>query len=332
LSRAVTVANLSKNYGRIKALDDISFEVDEREIFGFLGPNGAGKTTAIKIMLGLTRAAKGHVEIFGIDVQSKPDKARENIGYVSQNLSLSNEITGYENLLISAKLYGVPSSIRKSRITEIMDLLGIQNRADDLVKKYSGGMMRRLEIGAALVHRPKLLILDEPTIGLDPQIRLVVRELLRRLVNEFGITIFLTTHDMGEADELCEKIAIINNGRIGVVGTPTNLKRSVGGDTIQFDTKEPEKAVSILTGKFGVTKPIAKNNTISMIVNAAETILPLLINTLARAGVIVDAIHSHRPTLDDVFLKYAGSRLADVEREGDYRHVKEVRRTFRRMR
>lgn len=332
MSKAVTVTGLSKNYGRLRALDNISYEVEEREIFGFLGPNGAGKTTAIKIMLSLTRPDQGHVEIFGIDVHSKPDKARENIGYVSQNLSLSNEITGYENLLISAKLYGVPSSIRKSRISEILDLLGIQKRANDLVKKYSGGMMRRLEIGAALVHRPRLLILDEPTIGLDPQVRIVVRDLLRRLVEEFGITIFLTTHDMAEADELCEKIAIINNGKIEVVDTPLELKRSVGGDTIQLETRDPEKAVTILSGKFGVTKPTARNDTISMIVDRADTTLPLIINALTREGVLVDSIHSHRPTLDDVFLKYAGSRLADVEREGDYRHVREVRRTFRRMR
>lgn len=226
---AIKVNDLRKKYCQLNSLDGISFEVFPHEIFGFLGPNGAGKTTTIKCITTLTKPNSGSIQVFGIDAISDPDRVRQNIGYVPQSLSLVGELSGYENLLIYSKLYGVPKEQRTENIFRILELLGVSEKANHQVRNYSGGMMRRLEIGTALVHIPALIILDEPTIGLDPQGRRTVWEILRRLVHKFGTTIFLTTHDMLEADQLCDRLAIINNGKIATIDTPTNLKRNVVG-------------------------------------------------------------------------------------------------------
>lgn len=330
MDKALIARDLSKYYNHFKAVDGISFEVEENEVFGFLGPNGAGKTTTIRCMTTLTRPSSGKIEIFGKDTVQHPDEVRQNIGYVPQSLSLVSDISGYENLLISAKLYGVPSSVRKERIEGMLDLLGIRDRANDVVRKYSGGMMRRLEIGTALVHRPKLLVLDEPTIGLDPQGRRVVWELLRRLVSEFGITIFMTTHDMNEADELCQRIAIINRGKIVAIGTPAELKHGVGGDIITLQTKHnPGAAIKDLQ-EIRARVDSATEKSLSVVVDDAERFVPEIIATLASNGIRVEAISAQKPTLDDVFLKYAGSRMEEAEL-GDWRSIRQVRRTFRQM-
>jgi ABC-2 type transport system ATP-binding protein len=329
---AVVAVNLAKQYNHLKAVDGISFEVQENEIFGFLGPNGAGKTTTIKCITTLIRPSSGRIEVFGVNVAQDPDKVRQNIGYVPQSLSLVNDVSGYENLLFSAKLYGVQSSVRRERIGRMLELLGMKDRANDVVRKYSGGMMRRLEIGTALVHQPRLLVLDEPTIGLDPQGRRVVWELLRRLVKEFGITVFMTTHDMSEADELCQRIAIIHHGKIVAIGTPAELKRSVGGDIIVLETKQdPATAAKVLEGEQGIQISAVGENSLSVIVESAERYVPEIIGSLSSNRIQVEAIFAQKPTLDDVFLKYAGSRLEAEEAGGDWRQIRQVRRTFRKM-
>lgn len=332
MAKAVEVSDLIKAYGQLRAVDGISFNVDEHEIFGFLGPNGAGKTTTIKCMITLIRPTAGRIEVFGTDVVSNPDRVRQRIGYVPQSLSLVGEISGFENLLISAKLYAVPNSVRKERISQILELLELEERADDLVRTYSGGMMRRLEIGAAIIHQPKLLVLDEPTLGLDPQGRRVVWGLLQRLVREFEMTIFMTTHDMSEADELCQRIAIINRGRIVAMDTPESLKRRVGGDIVTIETNgDPHVAGSAVKNEMEAQVTAVGNGSLTILVDSAENRVPAIINALSARGIHVTAIYAQKPTLDDVFLKYAGARMHEAEYVGDWREIRRVRRTFRRM-
>ena len=320
-----------KQYNSLKAVDDISFVVEENEIFGCLGPNGAGKTTTIKCMTTLTRPTAGKLEIFGTNVVENPDDVRTSIGYVPQSISLTNELSGYEDLLIAAKIHSVPSGKRRERIEQMMELLGIGERANDVVRHYSGGMMRRLEIGTALIHSPKLLVLDEPTIGLDPQGRRVIWELLRMLVKERGITIFMTTHDMAEADALCQRIAIMNRGKIVALGTPTELKRSLGGDIVLIEVKDSAEKAAVLLEKDGVMVNVVNEKSISLVVESAERRLAGFIENLVDSKIQVEAISSQKPTLDDVFLKYVGSRMGAVESGEEWQQVRQIRRTMKRM-
>jgi ABC-2 type transport system ATP-binding protein len=333
---AIKVKDLRKKYGQFNALAGISFEVYTQEIFGFLGPNGAGKTTTIKCITTLTKPSEGSIQVFGVDAISDPDKVRQNIGYVPQSLSVITELSGYENLLIYSKLYGVPKEQRNENIFHIMELLGISERADDEVRKYSGGMMRRLEIGTAIVHNPALIVLDEPTIGLDPKGRRTVWEVLRRLVDEFGTTIFMTTHDMSEADDLCDRIAIINSGKIATIDTPANLKRNVVATEVIIIKISPDSrstAVSIIASEMGIKAEIIDQHSLRIEVKDVESLFSKLISTLVNAGIRVESIDVQKPTLDDVFLKYAGTRIheAESQKEEGWKNIRNVRRTFRQM-
>jgi ABC-2 type transport system ATP-binding protein len=334
---AIKVRDLRKKYGELNAIDGISFEAYPHEIFGFLGSNGAGKTTTIKCIMTLTKPSEGSIEVFGINALTDPDRVRQNIGYVPQSLSLVSELSGYENLLIYSKLYGVPKDKRNKNISHILELLGISERADDEVRKYSGGMMRRLEIGTAIVHNPPLIILDEPTIGLDPKGRHTVWDVLRRLVHELGTTIFMTTHDMSEADELCDRIAMINHGKISVIDTPSNLKRSVvgqegEGQVVTIKTLDPAVTVSVLDREMGIKAQVTDNRSLRILMKDVESSFSALITTLVRAGIEVESINVQKPTLDDVFLKYAGTRTNEAEsQEEGWKNIRDVRRTFRQM-
>jgi ABC-2 type transport system ATP-binding protein len=227
--KAIDVSNLSKIYkGNIKAVDNLSFDVDEGNIFGFLGPNGAGKSTTIKILVTLTRPTQGTAHIFDTDVTKEPSKIREKIGYVPQELSADGALTGYENMLLSAKLYSIPPHDRRTRIDKILEIMDLTPRAHSMVDTYSGGMVRRLEIGQAMLHHPRLLFLDEPTIGLDPAGRKLVWEHIRKFNKEEQMTIFLTTHYMEEAEALCDHIGIIDRGKLSIVGSPQELNNNVG--------------------------------------------------------------------------------------------------------
>jgi ABC-2 type transport system ATP-binding protein len=344
---AIKVNDLRKKYGRINSLDGISFEVFPNEIFGFLGPNGAGKTTTIKCITTLTKPTGGSIQVFGIDAISDPDRVRQNIGYVPQSLSLVGELSGYENLLMYSKLYGVPKEQRNGNIYRILELLDISEKADYQVRNYSGGMMRRLEIGTALVHNPPLIILDEPTIGLDPQGRRMVWEILRRLVCKLGTTIFMTTHDMLEADQLCDRLAIINNSKIAVIDTPTNLKRNVvvgvssngrgtvGGDiiTLRIPSDSRSYVISIIDREMGIKAEIVDDVSLRIILKDADSLFSKLLNTLVNAGIRLDSIDMQTPTLDDVFLQYAGTRIQEAESQAmeSWKSIRNVRRTFRQM-
>jgi len=228
LMSAVETQRLSRNFGSIRAVEDLNLSVPAKSIFGLLGPNGAGKTTTIRMLTTMLAPSTGAARVAGLDVAAQPKKVRKAIGYVSQMLSADGGLTGYENLLLFARIYGIPHGERKTRIVEAVDFMGLASASDLLVRHYSGGMIRRLEIAQSMMHRPAVLFLDEPTIGLDPVARHAVWQHLRQLQERYGTTIFLTTHDMEEADHLCESIVIMHRGHAVAAGSPAELKAQVG--------------------------------------------------------------------------------------------------------
>ncbi|MCZ6613228.1 MAG: DUF4162 domain-containing protein, partial [Thaumarchaeota archaeon] len=264
------------------------------------------------------------------DVARDPDKVRKICGYVPQTLSVIAELTGYENLLMAAKMNGVPSSKIKSIVNDLLELMKLSDRKNDLVKKYSGGMMRRLEIAQAFVHRPKVLFLDEPTIGLDPKGKRVVWDHLRNLRNEYQTTIFITTHDMNEANHLCDRIAIINRGQIVVIGDPEELKKQVGGDVIMVKTRSLKNFNRDALADLGAASIDMGEEELTIVTNEGEKAIPKIIQILAKNDISVESISVSKPTLDDVFLKTVGSRI-DEEESGDWRSIRSVRRTVSTM-
>ena len=331
---AVDVQHLSKVYrGGIKAIDDVSFTVGEGNVFGFLGPNGAGKSTAIKILVSLIQATSGHAYIFGVDVSQRPKDIRRMIGYVPQELSADSSLTGYENLLLSAKLYDIPSKEREQRIDEILDLMQLSSRADSLTDTYSGGMVRRLEIGQSMLHHPRVLFLDEPTIGLDPAGRALVWHQIRKMNREEGMTIFITTHYMEEAETLCSQIGIIDRGKLSAVGSPLQLKETIGVGTIHFVLQPPvlsnERLLKILTSIQGVSVAFPEPLTVEIKVsNPAERITEILA-VMKRENIRISDLELRGPSLEDVFLHYTGSRFAPNEQK-EFKSITQRRRTARR--
>lgn len=323
---AVEVLGLSKAYQKgPMAVDSISFEVKEGEIFGLLGPNGAGKTTTIKMITTLTRPTAGAIKVFGVDVLRYPQQVRQMLGFVPQAISVDGDLTGYENLLIFAKLFFVDREQRDKRIHEALDLFGLADRANDLVKHYSGGMMRRLEIAQALVNRPRLLFLDEPSIGLDPYSRMQVIDHIRQLNRTFGTTILITTHDMAEADELCDRLAIMNLGKIAASGAPGDLKRSIGGDVLTVNVTG-ETPGSLPKDLGSVVS--SENGTLKILTVDGERAIPRITDYLEDNGAVVESISLSRPTLDDVFMKYAKASLR--QDSGSFRDARSARRSITR--
>jgi ABC-2 type transport system ATP-binding protein len=320
---AISVESLTKVYGETaKAVDDISFSVHEGEVFGLLGPNGAGKTTTMKMITTLVKPTAGSIRVLGADALKSPRDVRKQLAYVPQAVSVDGDLSGYENLLIFSKLFHVDKEERRARIDEALEYMNLTSRANDLVKHYSGGMMRRLEIAQALVNRPHVLFLDEPTIGLDPTSKTQVWGYIKRLSAEFGTTILITTHDMEEANELCQRLAIMNTGKIAIIGSPEELKRKVGIDVI---------TVKIRSGKI----PEAIPSNLGIIVRTEGKLLEIqtangelqiapTVHLLERSGIEIDSISLTRPTLADVFLKYGGTSLET----GTMREVRSVRRSF----
>lgn len=325
--KAVVVKGLTKIFPRVKAVDDVSFTVDEKGIFGLLGPNGAGKTTIIRMLLTLTKPTSGGIDIFGINALSHAARVRQITGYVPQGVSVDGELSGYENVAMYSRLYGVPGSERGQRIRDILRYLGLQNRAGDLTDTYSGGMMRRLEIAQALVNRPKILFLDEPSIGLDPAAQMALWELIRRARDEFDVTILLTTHDMNEADILCDRIGIMNRGKLIVTDEPSRLKSTMGGDVLTISSTTPCCADKLKELGYSVTSNFTEGQ-FDILVSNGERSIPHLLESLNEAGVKVQSVSIKKPTLDDVFLKYTGTR---IEEGSSWDETRQVRRTFRRL-
>lgn len=330
---AIEVQGLQKVYrGNIKAIKDLSFAVPSGSIFGFLGPNGAGKSTAIKILVTLIEPTAGSAQIFGVDVVRHPKDIRRMIGYVPQELSADSSLTGYENLLLAAKLYDLARSDRDQRIAEILEMMDLMQRADNLIETYSGGMVRRLEIGQAMLHHPRLLFLDEPTIGLDPAGRALVWQQIRKLNHEEGMTIFLTTHYMEEAEALCSKIGIIDRGSLSAVGSPAELKEKVGVGTIRIFLHEaplPDKVCETFKAipEACLAFPEAKTLEIK-IADPAEHVTRIL-TLLKDLDLTISDMELSGPTLEDVFLKFTGSHLEQAGAK-EWKSIKQRRRSVRR--
>lgn len=309
MATIVETNNLTKVYGgKFKAVDHISFEVEKGEIFGFLGPNGAGKTTTVQMLCTLTQITEGEAKIAGIDVKKQPDEVRKKIGLVPQDISVDDELTAKENLELHGKLYHMPKSLINERISELLKVVELTDWKNSLVKTFSGGMRRRLEIAEGLMHRPEILFLDEPTLGLDPSSRASIWEYVKKL-NEQGVTIFMTTHYMDEADKLCDRIAIIDFGKIVKVGTPNELKGMLGGDIITVYTNDSETFLNQVKKLEFVSEVSPREGGVRITVNNGETAIPKLFEEASRIGVSINNISLSRPTLDDVFIKFTGRSL-----------------------
>jgi len=325
-AKAVVVENLVKTYPPdIRAVDMISFSIGSGEIFGLLGPNGAGKTTTIKMIIGLISPTYGSLRLFGVDVAKSPQAARRLLGYVPQNVSVDGDLSGYENLLIFSRLFYVGRDERRERIAKALKYVGLSERANELVKHYSGGMMRRLEVAQALVNRPKILFLDEPAIGLDPGSRREIWESIRQLRKDFGTTIFITTHDMSEADYLCDRVAIMDSGKIVVMGPPSKLKESLGGDVVTFQLTQPGQEVT-LPGDLGQVVH-QDDSTIKILTQDGHKTAPLMVLALKDQGVEIQSMSIDVPSLDDVFLKYTKRRL---DEHGNISEARATRRSIAR--
>lgn len=318
---AVLIQNLQKRYGSVEAVKDISFQVKPGEIFGLLGPNGAGKTTTIRCLCTLTTPDAGKVEISGISVIDQPRAARRRLGYVAQEVALDKVLTGRELLQLQAALYHLPGSAAKKRIEEVIGLLGLEEYADKKTGTYSGGMRRRIDLAAGLLHQPDVLVLDEPTVGLDIESRVVVWDLLRKL-REAGTTVVITSHYLEEVDALANRVAIIDRGVVIAEGTPSQLKDQVGGDRITLRIREfspieeAEKAKDMLQALPFVQEVIinsAQGNSLNLVVNPQSDALMTIQQSLKDSGLPTFGIAQARPSLDDVYLAATGRTLMDAE-------------------
>lgn len=308
----ISTKNLTKKFEKLIAVDNLNLEIKEGEIFGLLGPNGAGKTTTIFMLTTLKPPTSGTATINGYDIVKDSDKVRKSIGIVFQDPSSDEILTGYENLKLHGWLYDMPDDLKERRIKEVLELVDLTNRKDDLVKKYSGGMRRRLELARGLMHHPRVLFLDEPTLGLDPQSRDYIWSYIEKLAKEEKITIVLTTHYMDEADKLCDRLAIIDYGKIVVLGTPEELKKELGGDIIKLRGKnlklEPLKNLSY------VKNIAASSEEVCLTVEDANMHIQDILNNVGK----VDSTEIRSPTLDDVFIHYTGRGIREDSPEGSW--------------
>jgi ABC-2 type transport system ATP-binding protein len=320
----IKVENLTKKFNGITAVDNISFEVEEGTIFGFLGPNGAGKTTTINILCTLLSPTSGRAYIAGHDCMKGSAEVRKAIGIVFQDTTLDKDLTAYENLIFHAYLYNVPKDEMKQRVSDVLRFVGLYERRDDLVKKFSGGMKRRLEVARGLIHRPRVLFLDEPTLGLDPQSRTNLWEFITGLPKKHNVTIFMTTHYMEEA-EVCNRIAIIDKGKIIATGSPEELKRMVSGDVVYIRTADNINARQEIE-KLLNTPVAEKEGELYMTCDMGDTCIPEM---MRKIGEKVISVRLQRPTLNDVFLKLTGKAIREEEASPE-EGVKEYVRAYRR--
>ena len=311
---AISVRDLVKNFGEVRAVRGVNFEVAMGEVFGFLGPNGAGKTTTINMLCTLAKPTSGRASVAGHDVVTERDDVRRNIGLVFQDPTLDGYLTAAQNLQLHAELYGVQSDLVHPRMQQVMEMVGLWDRKDSVVGTFSGGMRRRLEIARGLMHSPRVLFLDEPTIGLEPQTRRSIWTYIRELKEREEITIFMTTHYMDEA-EWCDRIAIMDNGKIVALDTPETLKAGVGTDRITIHTEDDDGALETLKERFGIDARIAEG-AVTFGVPRGEEFVPRLFAEWDPAHAPIRSVSVSRPTLDDVFLSYTGTTIRDAEEDG----------------
>jgi ABC-2 type transport system ATP-binding protein len=307
---AIVVRELAKNFGEVQAVRGVDFEVATGEVFGFLGPNGAGKTTTINMLCTLAKPTAGWATVAGHDVVRERDDVRRNIGLVFQDPTLDGYLTAEQNLRLHAELYGVPSDLVKPRMEQVLVMVALWDRKDHPVATFSGGMRRRLEIARGLMHSPRVLFLDEPTIGLDPQTRRSIWTYIRELKEREEITIFMTTHYMDEA-EWCDRIAIMDHGQIVALDSPETLKAQVGTDRVTIHTDDDDAAIAAIDERFGVEARIAEG-AVTFGVPGGEEFVPRL---FAELGIPIRAVSVSRPTLDDVFMSYTGTTIRDAEED-----------------
>lgn len=325
---AVKTENLTRRFKDLVAVDNISFEIQQGEIFGLLGPNGAGKTTTLSMLATMLEPSSGTATISGIDIRKDPDGVRRSIGIVFQDPSLDEELTAWENMDFHGRLYRIPKAVREQRIAELLKLVELTDRKDDIVKTFSGGMRRRLEIARGLLHRPGVLFLDEPTLGLDPQTRNHLWQYIATLAKENGITIILTTHYMEEADRLCDRIAIIDHGKIIAIDSPKNLKDGLGGDLVTIGSPDPAAVVAALKEPWVNRTEVYGGNVVISLKNADQYI-STIVTVLNSRHVPITAVTIHKPTLEDVFLSFTGKSIRQEEAAGQKQNLRMHMRMMR---
>jgi len=328
MEEIIQVDNLTKVFNKsLTAVDHVSFSVKEGEIFGFLGPNGAGKTTTINMLITVLKPTSGTAMVCGHSIQKDANGVRNSIGVVPQEYTADEDLTGMENILLCADLYGIPRSESKKRAQELLELVELTKFADKRVQTYSGGMRRRLELACGLINRPRVLFLDEPTLGLDVQTRAATWSYIKRLKEQYNMTIFMTTHYLEEADNLCDRIAIIDHGKIIKLDSPDALKESIGGDILTVTTKEDDNDVSGLISKVPKVKEVKKqNSTYRVKVEKGEETAPLILNALMKNGVTITKLSLSKPTLDEVYLEYTGKTIREEEGTDMFRQRITLRR------
>jgi len=328
---AIKAEGLTKIFnGSLVAVDHIDFSVKHGEIFGFIGPNGAGKTTTINMLITILKPTEGKASILDYDIAKQNNEVRYSIGLVPQEYTADEDLTGYENILLCADLYGISRKISEKRAADLLDLVELTAFKDKKVQTYSGGMRRRLELACGLINRPKVLFLDEPTLGLDVQTRAATWNYIKMLKKQFGMTLFMTTHYLEEADALCDRVAIIDHGKIIVVGTPKELKDSLGGDIITVAI-EANVDITGLIEKIEHVKEVKKeNDTYRIKSENGEVTAPLIIEALRKDGHVVTRLSLTKPTLNEVYLQYTGRSMRDAEESGEALHAKRMMMARRR--
>lgn len=328
----IKTQDLTKKYKSLTAVDKLNIEIEKGELFGMLGPNGAGKTTTLKMLSTLIEPTSGKAEVWGHDVMTEKDEVRSSIGIVFQDPSLDIRLTGAENLDFHARMYGLSKEKRKKRVSEVLDLVELTDHAKTMVIKYSGGMKRRLEIARGLMHFPHVLFLDEPTIGLDPQTRRKIWDYIKKMASEQEVTCIITTHYMDEADYLCNRIAIIDNGKIVALDNSRNLKQSIGADVISLEADDDNgKLLKLLKGVNWIQKTTEHDGLIDLNVQQGGTKIPEIISLAQNAGIKIKSVSLREPTLEDVFLKYTGRTIRQDE-GGAKSLMRERQRTIGRRR
>ena len=324
---AIEVSSLTKKFGDFKAVDNISFNVEEGEIFGFLGPNGAGKSTTMMILTTLLKPTSGHALVGGHNVVSDAKKVREKIGYVQQEISVDEFLTGRENLYLHARINQIPKNLIKSRIDEVLELVELGEKQDDATLTYSGGMRKRIDIANGLLSRPAVLFLDEPTVGLDIQTRRKIWGYIRKIRKDFGMTIFISTHYMEEADNLCDRIGIIDFGKIQIIDAPKSMKSAIGNEIISFnlvDGKASQDTLIEQISKIEFVKEVKnKQDLITVFSTKSNEVIPKIFQISTNLEMKINSLTLKQPTLDDVFISYTGHDLRDDTVNQKYSRRKE---------
>ena len=330
---AVETDRLSKIYhSGLKAVDEISIKLENGEIFGFLGPNGAGKSTTIMILTTLLKPTSGRAFVAGFDVATHAKNVRQNIGYVQQDSTVDEYLTGRENLELQARLNHIPKNIRTKRIDEILEIIELSERQHETAVTYSGGMRKRLDIGGGLLNMPKVLFLDEPTLGLDIQTRYKIWEYIKKIHTEFEMSIFLTTHYMEEADKLCDNISIIDNGKIKITDSPKELKNALGNEIVIFEANSETKLEKLVLEikKLATVKDVSTNGSIvTVFTTSGDQLIPQIFQQANTLEIKIENISLTKPTLDDVFLSHTGRELREEEGKYDRKKMRERMRRIR---